>query len=125
MAEQFDDIGGLHVMYIDGVEFPLKGDPEFNIGGEKRTVIRGKNGKMHGTAVEIVGSSISGTTSNTRELDIAMMRSTKGATITLNCPNGKVITFPNAVFTGDPTVNGAEGEVSFEFQADVATEIMP
>lgn len=124
MAEQFDDIGGLYTMYVDGVAFALKGDPEFDIGGEKRTVVRGKDGKMHGTTLEIVGSSISGTTTNTSELDIAALRSTKNATITINCPNGKVISFPHCVFTGDPKVSGAEGEVSFEFTGDVATEIM-
>lgn len=125
MAEQFDDVGGLYTMYVDGVEFALKGDPEYDIGGDKRTVIRGVDGKMHGTKLEKVGSSISGTTTDTSELDIAALRSTKGATITLNCPNGKVVSFPNCVFTGDPKVSGAEGEVSFEFMGDVATEIMP
>lgn len=125
MAEQFDDVGGLYTMYVNGVEFALKGDPEYDIGGDKRTVIRGVDGKMHGTKLEKVGSSISGTTTNTSELDIAALRSTKGATITLNCPNGKVVSFPNCVFTGDPKVSGAEGEVSFEFMGDVATEIMP
>ena len=124
MAEQFDDVGGLYTMYVDGVEFALKGDPEFDVGGEKRTVIRGKDGKMHGTTLEIVGSKISGTTTNTSELDISQLRSTKKATITLNCPNGKVVSFPHCVFTGDPNVSGAEGEVSFEFSGDVATEIM-
>ncbi|SHH24965.1 Phage tail tube protein [Fibrobacter sp. UWH9] len=123
MAEQFDDVGGLYTMYVDGVEFPLKGDPEFDVGGEKRTVVRGKDGKMHGTSLEIVGSKISGTTTNTSELDLAALRSTKGATITLHCPNGKVVSFPNCVFTGDLSVSGAEGEVSFEFSGDVATEI--
>ena len=121
---QFDDVGGLYTMYIDGVEFPLKGDPEFDIGGDKRTVIRGVDGKMHGTKLEKMGSSISGTTTNTSELDIAALRETKDATITLHCPNGKVVSFPHCVFTGDPKVSGAEGEVSFEFSGDKAEEIM-
>lgn len=122
---QFDDVGGLYTMYVDGVEFPLKGDPEFDVGGDKRSVIRGVDGKLHGTKLEKVGSRISGTTTNTSELDIAAMRSTKDATILLNCPNGKVVNFPHCVFTGDPTVSGAEGEVSFEFEGDEATEMMP
>lgn len=119
-----DDVGGLYTMYIDGTEFLLKGDPEFDIGGTKRTVIRGVDGKMHGTKVEKVGSRISGTTTNTSELDIGLLRETKNATITLNCPNGKVVSFPHCAFTGDPTVSGAEGEVAFEFSGDKATEIM-
>ena len=122
---QFDDVGGLYTMYVDGVEFNLKGDPEFDIGGVKRTIIRGVDGKMHGTKKEVMGSRISGTTTNTSELDIAALRETKDATIILNCPNGKVVNFPHCVFTGDPTVSGAEGEVSFEFGGDEATEIMP
>lgn len=125
MAEQFDDIGGLYTMFVNGVEFALKGDPEFDVGGEKRSVVRGKDGKMHGTTLEIVGSSISGTTTNTSELDLIALRSTKDATITLNCPNGKVVSFPHCVFTGEGKVSGAEGEVSFEFTGDVAHEIMP
>ena len=121
---QYDDVGGLYKMYIVSTPFLLKGDPEFDIGGEKRTVIRGKDGQRHGNSVEIVGSRISGTTTNTSELDIALMRETKDATITLECPNGKTVSFPHCVFTGDPTVSGAEGEVSFEFTGDPAEEIL-
>lgn len=122
---QFDDVGGIYTMFVDKLEFLLKGDPEFDIGGTKRTVIRGAgDGKIHGNKVEKVNSRISGTTTNTSELDIEALRETKDATITLYCPNGKVVSFPHCSFTGDPTVSGAEGEVSFEFQGDKATEIM-
>lgn len=122
---QFDDVGGVHKMYIDSVQFLLKGDPEYDIGGTKRTVLRGSDGIRHGTKKEVMGSRISGTTTNTSELDIEAMRNTVDATITLECPSGKVVSFPHCVFTGDPTVSGAEGEVAFEFQGDQATEIMP
>lgn len=122
-GNDFDDIGGLYTAYVDGVGFPLKGDPEFDIGGPKRVIVRGKDGKIHGTTLEIVGSSFSGTTTHTSSLDLAKLRGINKATITLHCPNGKVISFPNCVFTGDPKVTGAEGEVSFGFQGDVATEI--
>ena len=121
---QFEDVGGVHKMYIDSVMFLLKGDPEYDIGGTKRTVLRGSDGLMHGSKKEVTGSRISGTTTNTSELDIAALRETNDATITLECPNGKVVSFPHCVFTGDPTVTGSEGEVSFEFTGDVATEIV-
>jgi len=120
---ELEDVGGLYKMYVDGVPFLLKGDPEYDLGGPKRAVIRGKDGVQHGTTKEIVGSTISGTTTKTSSLDIATLRDTKDATITLECPNGTVISFPHCVFTGDPKVSGAEGEVPFEFQGDVATEI--
>ena len=120
---QYDDVAGLYKMSIDSIPFLLKGDPEWDVGGKKRTVIRGKDGQRHGNSVEVVGSRLSGTTTNTSELDIAALRETKDATITLECPNGKVVSFPHCVFTGDPTVSGAEGEVSFEFTGDPAEEI--
>lgn len=119
-----EDIGGEHKLYIDSKEYILKGDPTYDLGGTKRTPIDTVGGKVFSKR-ETVHSSISGTIVNTSELDLVALREIKDATITLECPNGKVVVFKNAFFTEDLSVSGGEGEVSFAFAADPAEEIFP
>lgn len=119
-----EDIGGVHKLYINSVEYILKGDPTFDVGGVKRTPIDTISGKVF-SKKEIVHSSISGTIVNTSALDLVALREIKDATIILECPNGKQVVFRNAFFTDDPSVSGSEGEVSFAFAADPAEELMP
>jgi len=118
------DIGGVHKLYVNSVEYILKGDPTFDVGGVKRTPIDTISGKVF-SKKEIVHSSVSGTIVNTSELDLVALREMKDATIILACPNGKQVVFRNAFFTEDPSVSGSEGEVSFAFAADPAEELMP
>lgn len=118
------DIGGKHKLYINSREYYLKGDPTYDVGGDKRTAIDTVSGKCF-TSVQKVHSSISGTIVNTSELDLVALRGTTDATIILECPNGKQVVFPHASFVDDMSVAGGEGEVSFAFAADPAEEILP
>lgn len=119
-----EDIGGEHKLFIDSKEYILKGDPTFDVGGVKRTPIDTISGKTF-SKKETIHSSISGTIVNTSALDLVALREIKDATITLECPNGKVVVFRNAFFVEDLSVSGSEGEVTFSFAADPAEEIFP
>lgn len=117
-----EDIGGKHKLYVNSMEFYLKGDPTYDVGGERRTVINTVSGKCF-TKVENVNSSISGTLAHVSSLNLVDLRKTKDATVMLECPNGKTIVFPHASFVDDMSVNGSEGEVSFNFSGDPAEEL--
>lgn len=121
----FEDVGGVHKLYVNGVQLNLKGDPTSDVGGEKRTLIMGVDGRAHGYKVEIVPSTLSGTITDTSELDLIELRKLKNATVKLEKPNGKTFIMNNACFSGDQSESGAEGEVSFEFSAPPAKELAP
>lgn len=121
----YEDVGGLHKLFVNGVQFNLKGDPTIDIGGEKRTPIMGVDGRLHGYKVEKTVSKVSGTITDTSDLDIQELRELSNATVKIEKPNGKTFIMTGACFSGDPSESGAEGEISFEFSGAPAKELMP
>ncbi len=121
----FDDVGGTHKLFVNGVQYNLKGDPTTDIGGKKRTPVIGVDGRCHGYKVETMPAKISGTITDTSDLDLVELRELSNATVKLEKPNGKVFVINGAAFSGDPSESGAEGEVSFEFSGPPAKELMP
>lgn len=121
----FEDVGGVHKLYVNGVQYNLKGDPTTDIGGQKRTPVMGVDGRLHGYKVEVMPSKISGTITDTSNLDLIELRQLKNATVKLEKPNGKVFVINGAAFSGDPSESGAEGEVSFEFSGPPGKELAP
>jgi hypothetical protein len=120
---EYEDVGGTHKLYVNGVQMNLKGDPTSDIGGQKRTPIMGVDGRMHGTSVVVMPAKISGTLTDTSELDIIELRQMKNATVKLEKPNGKALVIVGACFSGDPSNTGAEGEITFEFSGPPGEEI--
>lgn len=120
----FEDVGGNHKLFVNGVQYNLKGDPEMDIGGKKRTPVMG-HGKLHGYKVETVQARISGTITDTSDLDLVELRQLKDCTVKVEKPNGKVFVINHACFSGDQTENGAEGEIQFEFSGPPGKELMP
>lgn len=121
----YEDVGGTHKLYINGVQQNLKGDPTYDVGGVKRTTIMGVDGRKHGDKVEVVMSKVTCTITNTSSLDIVELRQLKNATIKLEEPNGKTFVIMGAVFSGDPSTSGAEGEISCEFSGPPGEELAP
>ena len=119
----YEDVGGTHKLFVNGVQFNLKGDPTYDLGGEKRTPVMGVDGRMHGYKVEVVASKISGTLTDTYETDLIELRQLKNATLKLEKPNGKIYVINGAGWSGDQEVSGSEGEVSFEFSGPPAREL--
>lgn len=119
----FEDVGGEFKLYVNGVQYNLKGDPTIDIGGTQRTAIVGVDGRLHGYSKKTVKSTISGTFTDTSDLDIAALRNLKNATVKVEKPNGKTVIQVGACFSGDASESGAEGEISFEFSGPPAEEI--
>lgn len=120
-----EDVGGLHELKVNGVQYNLKGDPTYQPGGKKHTPII-SNGKTHGYKVEDVPAKVSGTITDVSSLDLVELQELKDCTVELKKPNGKVLVINHASFSGDLSVNGAEGEISFEFTGPGGKgELMP
>ena len=120
----FEDVGGVHKLYVNGIQFNLKGDPTIDIGGEKRTAIMGVDGRMHGYKLEVMPAKISGTITDTSDLDLIELRQLKNATVKLEKPNGKTLVINGAAFSGDQSESGAEGEIAFEFSGPPGKELI-
>ena len=121
----YEDVGGTCKLFVNGVQYNLKGDPTYDVGGTKRTPIMGVDGRMHGYKKETVMSKLTCTITNTSELDIIELRQLNNATIKLEEPNGKTFVMMGGVFSGDPSVSGAEGEISCEFSGPPGEELAP
>lgn len=118
-----DAIGGRHRLYINSQRYYLKGDPTYNVGGKRQSVINTVDGKTF-LKEEYVNCSVSGTLAFTPSLDLVALKNTKNATVMLECPNGQTIVFPDASFVDDQSVSGSEGEVTFAFAGDGEAKVM-
>lgn len=118
-----EDVGGIFKLSVNGVQMNLKGDPTIDLGGEQRTLLMGADGRPHGYQVRVTKASVSGTFTDTSDLDLVLLRSTKNATIKIEKPNGKTVIIPNAAFSGDASEAGAEGEINFAFEGAPGKEL--
>ena len=118
-----EDVGGIFKLKIGGVQMNLKGDPTIDLGGEQRTLLMGSDGRPHGYQVRVIKATVSGTITDTSDLDIVWLRSLKNVTVTIEKPNGKTVAIPSACFSGDASESGAEGEVNFAFEGAPGKEL--
>ena len=118
-----DTIGGRHRLFVNSQRYYLKGDPTYDVGGLKNTVINTIDGATFNKE-EYVNCKVSGTLAFTPSLDLVALRKTKNATVMLACPNGQTIVFPDASFVDDQSVSGSEGEVSFAFAGNGEAKVM-
>lgn len=120
---EYDDVGGVFELKVNGVLYNLKGQPTIELGGTYREPILGPDGKLHG--YKVVGNNqgrVSGTITDTNALDIVELQNTKDATVTVKKPNGKTVVFEHACFGIVASESGEEGEVSFEFKGPPGKE---
>ena len=118
-----DAIGGRHRLFVNSQRYYLKGDPTYDVGGLKKTVINTVDGTSF-TKEEFVNCKVSGTLAFVPSLDLDALREIKNATVMLECPNGQTIVFPEASFVDDQSVSGGEGEVSFAFAGSGKAKVM-
>jgi hypothetical protein len=118
-----EDVGGIFKLYVNGVQMNLKGDPTIDIGGKQRTLLMGADGRAHGYQVRNTKASVSGTFTDTSDLDLVLLRDMKNATIKIEKPNGKTVIINDAAFSGDASESGAEGEINFAFEGTPGEEL--
>ena len=118
-----EDVGGIFKFRVNGVQMNLKGDPTIDIGGKQRTLIMGSDGRAHGYQGKDIKASVSGTFTDTIDLDLVLLRDMKNATIKIEKPNGKTVIINDAAFSGDASESGAEGEINFAFEGTPGEEL--
>ena len=114
--------GGLIQVQVNGEVHDAKGSWTYNLGRSKREAIVGADA-IHGFKESPQVPFIEGEITDRGTLDLAVLVSITGATVTLTLANGKVIVLRDAWFAGDGTGNSDEGNVAVRFEGMGAEEV--
>ena len=108
-------VGGIIFVKADGVSLRAKGSWTCNPGVNKKEMVVGSDG-VHGYKEMPQPSVVSGTITDSSDLDLEALYSIVDATITVELANGKMFVCEQSVFSGDGESTTEEGEVTVEFQ---------
>jgi hypothetical protein len=116
-------IGGIIQVKVNGEIFSAKGQFTYNLGLPKRETIVGSDA-VHGYKEVPQVPFIEGEFTDQGDLNMAALASVKGATVTLDLANGKMIALRDAIYAGEGTGNSDEGNVDVRFEGEDAEEIV-
>lgn len=115
-------VAGTITFRINGIAYPAKGNFTRNLGRPKRTAIVGSDNAVHGFKEEGQAPFIEGEITDIGALDLNLLVTGEGLTITLELANGKVFTLFSAWFAGDGDVESEEGKIKVKFEGESAEE---
>lgn len=114
--------GGTISLQTNGELQDAKGSFSYNLGAPKRDAIIGSDG-VHGYTEKPQVPFIEGAVTDRGSLDLKALVTMKGATITLELANGKVVVLRDAWYADEGTVTTEEGEIPVRFEGKSAEEI--
>ncbi len=115
-------IGGVINIRVNGVLHRAKGTFTYNLGVNKREGVLGADGP-HGFKETPKFPRVEGAITDSPDLDVRELQSTRDAAVTLELANGKVIVFEGAWYVADGNVTTEEGEIEIAFEAMRAEEV--
>lgn len=108
-------IGGIIYLTLNGEQLQAKGEFTYNIGIPKKEMVLGADG-VHGFKEMPQVPFIEGAITDNNLLDLAVLQSTRDATITLQLANGKTIAIEEAVYASEGSAKTEEGEIEVRFE---------
>jgi len=111
-------VAGIVHIQVNGEVFAAKGDWTYNLGRPMREPIIGSD-SVHGYKETPQAGFIEGEFTDQGTLDLDALLELKGATVTADLANGKMIVVSNAYYAGDGNVSTAESNLSVKFFGDV------
>jgi hypothetical protein len=108
-------IGGRARVFINGVQYPLRGDVLVMTGDTTRTSVTGLDG-YHGVTETPAPCYAEFTLSHLPTVDINMLQSLSDATVTLQFDNGTQAVLRNAAQVNPVELTGAEGQFTLRFE---------
>ena len=115
-------VGGTLFLKVNGEQLQAKGEFTYNVNPVKRESVVGAD-KVHGFKEEPKAMFIEGAITDSDELDLLALQSTRDATVILELANGKTITLSEAFYAADGDVTHTEGEIQFRFEGITGEEI--
>lgn len=115
--------GGIVFLSINGIQYDVKGVATYEIVGLERADVVGQDG-IHGYSERPVAATLKLALTDVGTLDLKELALISDATIALQLANSKTISFRDAWGTGNWQAESSEGEITAEFHAKSAQEIL-
>jgi hypothetical protein len=116
-------IAGVAYVFVDGRQYPLRGDLTISIDTLEREGIAGQDG-VHGFTETPRVPWIEGAISDLGELSLIALQAMCDVTVTAELANGKVYVLRNAWTSAAREFNAAEGQATVRFEGMSAEELM-
>lgn len=113
---------GLRALKIDGLEYDVIGNVNYNLGSPMREGLVGSD-KVHGYKERPQIPFMELEIRDSVDLDIKTLQAITQSTITLELLNGKTLVYRNAWHAGEGNGGTEEGNISARFEAESAEEI--
>lgn len=121
MADTTRRLAGTAYLSIDGKQYLLVGDFEYNASKRKRETLIGQD-DVHGYSEKPNANHISGTLRDSGGLTVADFNDMTNVTVVGELANGKTIIGRNMWTVEDQTVKTQEGTVEVRFEGPLVTE---
>jgi hypothetical protein len=116
-------IAGVAYVFVDGRQYPLRGNLTISIDTVERTGVAGMDG-VHGYTEQPRVPYIEGDFSDIGQLSLITLQNMTDVTVTAELANGKVYVLRNAWTSTAREFKGAEGQATVRFEGMAAQEIL-
>ena len=116
-------IAGVAYVFVDGRQYPLRGNLTISIDTVERTGVAGMDG-VHGYTEQARVPYIEGDFSDIGQLSLITLQNMIDVTVTAELANGKIYVLRNAWTATAREFKGAEGQATVKFEGMAAQEIL-
>ena len=116
-------IAGVAYVFVDGRQYPLRGNLTVSIDTVERTGVAGMDG-VHGFTEKPRVPFIEGDFSDIGQLSLVTLQNMVDVTVTVELANGKIYVLRNAWTSTAREFKGAEGQATVRFEGMAAQEIL-
>jgi hypothetical protein len=109
-------VGGITRLRINGIPYLLKSPLDYSLGLPMAEAVLGQD-QPHGWTEKPQMSYIEATITDDGTVDVALLATTEGATVTGELNNGKVVMLEQAKQVGDCKTNSEAGEITVRFES--------
>eukprot|EP00998_Keelungia_sp_KM082_P007336 NODE_3537_length_881_cov_0.957560_g3515_i0.p2 GENE.NODE_3537_length_881_cov_0.957560_g3515_i0~~NODE_3537_length_881_cov_0.957560_g3515_i0.p2 ORF type:complete len:124 (-),score=19.55 NODE_3537_length_881_cov_0.957560_g3515_i0:152-523(-) len=107
---------------IDATQYDAKGSFTYNLGVAKKEAIVGSDG-VHGYKEMPKAPFIDGIITDSKDVDLELLQSLDGVTVTLELANGKTVVLSDGWYAHDGDVTTEEGEIPTRFEGKKCEEV--
>jgi hypothetical protein len=116
-------IAGVAYIFVDGQQYPLRGDLKVSVDTLEREGVAGQDG-VHGFTEKPRVPWIEGAISDLGGLSLVALQQMEDVTVTAELANGKVYVLRNAWTSAAREFDAAEGQATVRFEGMSAEEMM-
>lgn len=116
-------VAGITYMRVGSRQYPVR-ELEYDVTSSTREGVAGIDG-VHGYKETPKVPYMSGQITTAADVSIEDLHAYTDTTVTVECPDGRVIVLRNAWYASEATAAPADGQVAFRFEGMSGDELMP